>query len=164
MIKTITLNEETKSVRVTVEEEELSKAIGRRGQNARLTARLVGWDVQVQKDESAHEAFEARVVDAAKQIAEATGIEMDVVLNLVRGGVNSLEMLASHEFKVIVFIGANQKNIPLEFASAMQTLSDARYIQVSGNGSSSLTTSEVYTSPVLEKIAPPRKPGLKKVM
>lgn len=94
VIKTITLNEEEKSVRVTVDEEELSKAIGRRGQNARLTARLVGWDVQVQKDESAHEAFEARIVDAAKQISDPTGIEMEVALDLVRGGVNSLEMLA----------------------------------------------------------------------
>ncbi|MAS92599.1 MAG: transcription termination/antitermination protein NusA [Verrucomicrobiales bacterium] len=93
-VKTITLNEEENSVRVTVEEEELSKAIGRRGQNARLTARLVGWDVQVQKDESAHEAFEAQVAEAASKIAEEANIEMEIAENLVRGGVTSIEMLA----------------------------------------------------------------------
>ncbi len=59
------MDEAKKSVLVKVDESELSKAIGRRGQNARLTARLTGWDVQVQKDESAHEAFEAQVAGAS---------------------------------------------------------------------------------------------------
>ncbi|MDF1823878.1 MAG: transcription termination factor NusA [Verrucomicrobiales bacterium] len=93
-IKSIILDEEAQSVQVRVDEEELSKAIGRRGQNARLTARLVGWDVQVQKDESAHEAFEAQVSKAAGAISEAAGIEMEIAEGLVRGGLNSLEMIA----------------------------------------------------------------------
>ncbi|MCB1089286.1 MAG: transcription termination/antitermination protein NusA, partial [Verrucomicrobiae bacterium] len=94
-IRTIDLDQENRRVRVTVDEEELSKAIGRRGQNARLTSRLIGWDVQVEKDESAHEAFEARVSEAAVGLAERTGISKDQALGLVRGGINSLEMLAS---------------------------------------------------------------------
>jgi len=93
-IKSLTLDEEEKSILVKVDEEELSKAIGRRGQNARLTARLVGWDVQVQKDESAHEAFEAQVTQAATAISDQAGIEMETAVTLVRGGLNSLEMLA----------------------------------------------------------------------
>ncbi len=93
-IKSITLDEDAKSVLVRVDEEELSKAIGRRGQNARLTARLVGWDVQVQKDESAHEAFEAQVSQAASVISDA-GIEKETAIALVRGGLTTLEMLAS---------------------------------------------------------------------
>ena len=95
VIKNITLDEENKSVKVAVDEEELSKAIGRRGQNARLTARLVGWDVQVQKDESAHEAFEAQVTKAADAIAEEAGIDQEVAVSLVRGGLNSLELIAT---------------------------------------------------------------------
>jgi len=94
-IKSMELNEEEQSVLVRVDEEELSKAIGRRGQNARLTARLVGWDVQVQKDESAHEAFEAQVAKAAETIADAADIESDTAEALVRGGLNTLEMIAN---------------------------------------------------------------------
>jgi len=94
-IKSISIDEENQSLTVRVDEEELSKAIGRRGQNARLTARLVGWDVQVKKDESAHEAFEAQVAAAATAIAEGTGIEIEVAEVLVRGGLNSIEMIAS---------------------------------------------------------------------
>lgn len=94
-IKRMEVDEENKVVRVFVDEEELSKAIGRRGQNVRLTTRLVGWDVQVQKDESAHEAFEKKITEAAASIADATGINLEQATDLVRGGVNSLHMLAN---------------------------------------------------------------------
>lgn len=94
-IRSIALDEENRRVRVTVDEEELSKAIGRRGQNARLTSRLVGWDVQVEKDESAHEAFEARVADAAHGLAAQGGLSEEIAMALVRGGINSIEMLVN---------------------------------------------------------------------
>ncbi|MBL9152307.1 MAG: transcription termination/antitermination protein NusA [Verrucomicrobiales bacterium] len=94
-IRSIELDPENKRVRVTVDESELSKAIGRRGQNARLTSRLIGWDVQVEKDESAHEAFEARVADAAKTLMGSLGIDQEAAMGLVRGGISSLEMLAN---------------------------------------------------------------------
>jgi N utilization substance protein A len=94
-IKSITVDDAKKSVLVKVDEAELSKAIGRRGQNARLTARLTGWDVQVQKDESAHEAFEAQVAGAANAIAKGAGIDADQATTLVRGGLTSLDMIAN---------------------------------------------------------------------
>ncbi|MFT5469096.1 MAG: N utilization substance protein A [Verrucomicrobiales bacterium] len=95
LLRTVDLNEEAKTVRVTVDEEELSRAIGRHGQNARLTSRLVGWDVKIEKDESAHEQFEARVGEAAGTLAETLGIDEEMSLALVRGGMNSLEIIAS---------------------------------------------------------------------
>lgn len=93
-IKSIELDEANKEVTVRVDEEELSKAIGRRGQNARLTARLVGWEVQVKKDESAHEAFEAQVAQAASVISSAADIDIETAEALVRGGFNSVELIA----------------------------------------------------------------------
>jgi len=85
-VRTITLDEEERVVNVTVDEEDLSKAIGRRGQNARLTSKLVGWDVQVRKDETQHEKFEARVGDAASDLAETLGIEPELADKLFRAG------------------------------------------------------------------------------
>ncbi|MGE9268285.1 MAG: transcription termination factor NusA [Verrucomicrobiales bacterium] len=92
-IRSITLDEENKVVNVTVDEEDLSKAIGRRGQNARLTSRLVGWDVQVRKDESQHEKFEAKVDDAAVALADALGVEAELAGKLFRAGGVSLDMV-----------------------------------------------------------------------
>lgn len=93
-IRTISLDKENKVVSVTVDEEELSKAIGRRGQNARLTAKLMGWDVQVSKDETQHEQFEERVSDAAHNLAEELGIDDEMADKLFRAGGASIELVA----------------------------------------------------------------------
>lgn len=64
-ILSITLEEgpETKRAIVTVPADQLSLAIGRRGQNVRLAARLTGWDIDIQArgatEESAQPAEEA---------------------------------------------------------------------------------------------------------
>jgi len=112
-IKSITIDEAKQSILVKVDEEELSKAIGRRGQNARLTARLIGWDVQVQKDESAHEAFEAQVAGAATTLAKGAGIEIGVASALVRGGLTSIDMLVNDVDEVDI---AGVLGIPVEEA------------------------------------------------
>jgi len=93
-IRTIKLDKENKVVSVTVDEEELSKAIGRRGQNARLTAKLMGWEVQVSKDESQHEQFEARVGDAATSLGEQLGLDPEMAEKLFRAGGASAELVA----------------------------------------------------------------------
>jgi len=51
----------------------------------------------------------------------------------------NLEILASHPFKVLVFVGANQAKIPYDLAAAMQELGDnARYVKISGSGQNAL--------------------------
>ena len=51
----------------------------------------------------------------------------------------NLEILASHTFKVFVFVGANQTKVPLDLAVGMQALGDnAQYIKISGNGPNAL--------------------------
>lgn len=93
----ITVDEAHKRVTVRVNEEELSKAIGRRGQNARLTSRLMGWDVQVERDESAHEQFVGKVAREAADMATKLGIADDIAAKLMEGGLNSIDLLAEVE-------------------------------------------------------------------
>jgi len=92
-VRSISLDEQERVVNVTVYEEDLSKAIGRRGQNARLTSKLVGWDVQVRKDESQHEKFEERVGEAATGLAETLGIEPELADKLFRAGGVTVDMV-----------------------------------------------------------------------
>lgn len=93
-VRSLTLDEENHVVNVTVDEEDLSKAIGRRGQNARLTSKLTGWDVQVRKDESQHEKFVARVDDAALALAETLGIDPQLAEKLFRAGGVTVDLVA----------------------------------------------------------------------
>jgi len=90
----ISVDEDNKRITVRVNEEELSKAIGRRGQNARLTSRLMGWDVQVERDESAHEQFVGKVAREAADMAVKLGIAEPVAVKLMAGGLNSIDLLA----------------------------------------------------------------------
>jgi len=92
-LRSVTLDVANKVVNVTVDEEELSKAIGRRGQNARLSSRLMGWDVQVRKDESEAEQFEARLHDAAGSLAGETGLDEETADKLYRAGGVSADMV-----------------------------------------------------------------------
>ncbi|MGC6458744.1 MAG: transcription termination factor NusA [Akkermansiaceae bacterium] len=93
-VRSLALDQEDRVVNVTVDEEDLSKAIGRRGQNARLTSKLTGWDVQVRKDESQHEQFEARVGDAASHLGESLSLEPIVADKLFRAGGVTVDMVA----------------------------------------------------------------------
>ncbi len=90
----ITVDEANKRITVRVNEEELSKAIGRRGQNARLTSRLMGWDVQVERDESAHEQFVGKVAREAADMAVKLGVDDAIATKLMEGGLNSIDLLA----------------------------------------------------------------------
>lgn len=49
--KVTVLDFESKKLQVTVENEQQSLAIGKRGQNVRLAARLVGWDIDIRSEE-----------------------------------------------------------------------------------------------------------------
>ena len=92
-IRSITLDHEKKIVHVTVSEEDLSKAIGRRGQNARLTSRLIDWDVQVRRDESQQKMFDDRINNAAHGLGEQLGLNDDLAAKLFRAGGITLDLV-----------------------------------------------------------------------
>ena len=92
-IKSLTLDNDRHAINITVEEDQLSLAIGRRGQNARLTARLTGWEINIAKDESATQAFEQKIAQAITTLAKTLKIDEVTARSLARAGVNSIEGL-----------------------------------------------------------------------
>jgi N utilization substance protein A len=111
----ITVDPAGRRIFVKVREEDLSKAIGRHGQNVRLTKALMGWDLQVEKDESAHEKFEGRIHNAVADLATRLQIENEMAEVLVRNGLNSLEVISTAEASDIAGI----LEIPQEQAAAI---------------------------------------------
>ena len=63
---------EARSARVVVPDYQLSLAIGRDGQNARLAARLTGWRIDIHSDAEAVEPSSESTADAQDR-AESTG-------------------------------------------------------------------------------------------
>ena len=92
-IRSINVDEQGRVVHVTVDEADLSKAIGRKGQNARLTSRLMGWDVQVRKDESKEEQLKAKIGGAAHTLGEQLGLSDELAEKLTFAGGATAELV-----------------------------------------------------------------------
>jgi N utilization substance protein A len=75
----------------------LSLAIGKRGQNARLTARLAGWEVDIDAEQVVTKGFEEKVAEAVEHLAAIPGISSEQADALVHAGLTRLEDLLSAE-------------------------------------------------------------------
>lgn len=94
-IKTIEINEAEKRVRVTVDEDQLSIAIGKKGQNARLTAKLTGWEVDIEKDATKEQAFESQVSSATEAFKSQLGLDEETAAKFVQNGITSPQDLVA---------------------------------------------------------------------
>jgi N utilization substance protein A len=103
-IKSISIDEDRHAVQVTVEEDQLSLAIGRRGQNARLTSRLTGWEINISKDESVTQAFEQKFAHAISTLAKTLNIDEETARLLASAGVNSIDGILETDPKDIAEI------------------------------------------------------------
>ena len=96
-IRSIEMDEQRKRVHVLVAEDQLSLAIGKRGQNARLTARLTGWEVDIDAEHIVTKGFDEKVAEAVEHIAAIPGITREQADALVHAGVTRLEDLLQAE-------------------------------------------------------------------
>jgi N utilization substance protein A len=93
----IEMDEQRKRVHVIVNEDQLSLTIGKRGQNARLTARLTGWEVDIDAEVVVTKGFDEKVAEAVAHIAAIPGITREQADALVHAGVTRLEDLLQAE-------------------------------------------------------------------
>jgi N utilization substance protein A len=81
-------------IRAIADADQLSLAIGKRGQNVRLTAKLLGMRVDVRKDES-EVSFEDKVAQAVASLAEVGDIGEESAQKLVGAGFLTVEGILS---------------------------------------------------------------------
>src|SRR3954470_6110745 len=96
-VKSLTLDEAKKVVHIKVDEDQLSLAIGKRGQNARLTMRLTGWEVSIEKDQSATEAFHSNVERGVTSLAGTLQVSPETARTLMTAGMTTADVVASVE-------------------------------------------------------------------
>src|SRR5712664_2316586 len=92
-LKTFEIDEAKKRVKILVSEDQLSLAIGKRGQNARLTSKLTGWQVDIEPEVVILKGFEEKVAEAVSQLASIPGITREQADVLVHNGLLRLEDL-----------------------------------------------------------------------
>jgi N utilization substance protein A len=96
-LKMFEIDEARKRVKIIVSEDQLSLAIGKRGQNARLTAKLTGWQVDIEAEHVAVMGFEEKMAAMVKALAAIPGISEEHANVLVHHGLTSLEDLLQAE-------------------------------------------------------------------
>src|SRR3954469_13465547 len=87
---------------VLVREDQLSLAIGRRGQNVRLASKLSGWDIEIMTQEELAQAIERAVVG----FSSLTGVDEELANRLVEEGFLSYDDLSIIEPDALMAMGS----------------------------------------------------------
>jgi N utilization substance protein A len=87
-----------KHMEVIVDDTQLSLAIGKKGQNVRLAAKLLGWRIDIKSEEEKRQEVESQMASMAVPGAPVSvlldyGLDPVVVDRLIEGGVGTVEQL-----------------------------------------------------------------------
>jgi N utilization substance protein A len=96
-LKSFLVDETRHRIKIMVAEDQLSLAIGKRGQNARLTSKLTGWQIDIEPEAVVTVGFEEKVAQAVKSFAVIPGLTPEVANVLVRAGFSTVDALLHAE-------------------------------------------------------------------
>ena len=138
-VVSIVMDEEAHSMDIAVDEEKLSQAIGRGGQNIRLASELTGWELNVMTETDAEEKSEQEARELLTSFMTELDVDEIVASILVQEGFSSLEEVA--------YVPANELISIEEFDEEIVTELRARARDV-------LITQAIVTEEVLDQAEP----------
>ncbi len=98
-ITSIVLDEVKGTMDVAVTQESLAQAIGKSGQNVRLSSQITGWKLNVVDEESAEEKEEEKNLNDSQALIDKLDVDEVLALALIEQGYRSLESIASASFE-----------------------------------------------------------------
>lgn len=122
----VVLDEESQRVEVVVPNEQLSLAIGRRGQNVRLASQLTGWDIDIMTETEESERRQKEFKEMSALFMEALDVEEMVAQLLVTEGFESVEDLALIDVGEIASIEGFDEETAQEIQARAQEYLDAQ--------------------------------------
>ena len=93
-VSKITVDEESHSMDVVVDEENLAQAIGRNGQNVRLASELTQWELNIMTEEESQKKNDEEGTVVRKVFMERLDVDEEVANILIQEGFNTLEEVA----------------------------------------------------------------------
>ena len=138
-VESIVVDEDTHSMDVAVNGENLAQAIGKGGQNVRLASELTGWAINVMTIEDAQEKQEAESSNFVEALMEALDVDEDVAVVLVEEGFTSIEEVAY---------------VPLEEMSAIEGFDEDIAEELRARAKDALLTRELASEEQLTNVEP----------
>lgn len=100
----VVMDEDAGRVEVVVPDDQLSLAIGRRGQNVRLASQLTGWDIDIMTEAEESERRQAEFVTRTQLFQDTMNVDEMVAQLLVSEGFTSLEEVAYVEIDELTVV------------------------------------------------------------
>jgi N utilization substance protein A len=90
----VVLDEETNKIEVVVPDDQLSLAIGRRGQNVRLASQLTGWQIDIETEAEESEKRQKEFTERSELFVQALDVDEVIAQLLVTEGFSTVEEIA----------------------------------------------------------------------
>src|SRR5258705_192134 len=103
-VSKVVMDEEDERVEVVVPDEQLSLAIGRRGQNVRLASQLTGWQIDIMTESQESERRQREVAERTQLFQEGLDVDEVIAQLLVTEGFATVEDVAYVEADEIAAI------------------------------------------------------------
>ena len=110
----VVLDEQAEKIEVVVPDEQLSLAIGRRGQNVRLASQLIGWDIDILTEAEESERRQKEFTERSALFMQALDVDEVIAQLLASEGFSSVEEVAFVEPSEIASIEGFDENTAAE--------------------------------------------------
>ena len=122
----VVLDEEKNKIEVVVPDDQLSLAIGRRGQNVRLASQLSGWDIDILTEAEESERRQLEFTERSKMFVEALDVDDVIAHLLVTEGFSSVEEVAFVPIDDLLIIEGFDEELAEELRARARTFLQAR--------------------------------------
>ena len=110
-ITSIVLDEAKGSMDVAVTQDTLAQAIGKSGQNVRLSSQITGWKLNVLDQETADEQTQEKSASISSILVEKLDVDEDLANTLISNGFDSLESISSSSIEDLSIIDGFDEDI-----------------------------------------------------
>src|SRR5690242_4218993 len=117
----VVMDEEQRRIEVVVPDEQLSLAIGRRGQNVRLASQLTGWDIDILTEAEESERRQEEFRTRSKMFIEALDVDDVLAHLLVTEGFTSVEEVAFVPIEELIDIEGFDEDVANELKERATT-------------------------------------------
>ncbi|MBB4211286.1 NusA antitermination factor [Rhodothalassium salexigens DSM 2132] len=116
----VVLDEEAGRIEVVVPDDQLSLAIGRRGQNVRLASQLTGWTIDIMTEAEESERRQKEFEEQTKYLIEALDVDETLAQLLVAENFTDLEEVAYVDLDELLTIGGFDEDLAQELQRRAQ--------------------------------------------
>src|ERR1700733_1938509 len=125
----VVMDEEQRRIEVVVPDDQLSLAIGRRGQNVRLASQLTGWDIDILTEAEESERRQEEFRTRSKMFIDALDVDDVIAHLLVEEGFTKIEDVALVPLEELAGIEGFDETIAGELQQRGRTFIDEQNVQ-----------------------------------